>query len=311
MPELAALAGEASCIALREAVTGNLESKGDRDEAVRGAMRNLFDAIVTQSEDAVKEQVTALVERLRGAGTVQAEPSDSADAFAPSAAALALRLNEQFPLDVGVFAPFILNVLRLQPGEGVFLAANEPHAYLAGDCVECMACSDNVVRAGLTPKLKDKDTLVKMLTYSTGAPVIDSGSSLGPGLRRFAPPVPEFEILRVEVRPGASHGSASGGGGGGGEDSPGTGIIDASLGESGTAGAGSATGSGSGCSEDVETFAVGETTLPVVPSGAIVLVLEGEGEMRATAAADGVEAFAAAEGLGAQMAGEWGAVSRG
>ena len=33
--------------------------------------------------------------------------------------------------------------------------------------MECMACSDNVVRAGCTPKLKDKDVLCKMLTYKT------------------------------------------------------------------------------------------------------------------------------------------------
>lgn len=66
----------------------------------------------------------------------------------------------------------------VQPGEAIFLPANEPHAYIAGDCIECtvlllvrcllftvfcllfvylligclvgagMACSDNVVRAG-------------------------------------------------------------------------------------------------------------------------------------------------------------------
>ena len=34
--------------------------------------------------------------------------------------------------------------------------ANSP-----GDCVECMANSDNVVRAGLTPKLIDTPTLVR------------------------------------------------------------------------------------------------------------------------------------------------------
>ena len=34
---------------------------------------------------------------------------------------------------------------KLAPGQAVFLAANEPHAYLSGDCVEIMACSDNVV----------------------------------------------------------------------------------------------------------------------------------------------------------------------
>eukprot|EP00041_Stephanoeca_diplocostata_P013159 m.227536 g.227536 ORF g.227536 m.227536 type:complete len:74 (+) comp19245_c0_seq2:977-1198(+) len=49
----------------------------------------------------------------------------------------------------------------------MFLGPNEPHAYLFGDCVECMATSDNVVRAGLTPKFKDVDCLCNMLTYTT------------------------------------------------------------------------------------------------------------------------------------------------
>ena len=33
----------------------------------------------------------------------------------------------------------------LEPGEALFLPPNEPHAYLSGECVECMAASDNVV----------------------------------------------------------------------------------------------------------------------------------------------------------------------
>jgi mannose-6-phosphate isomerase class I len=45
-----------------------------------------------------------------------------------------------------------------------------------GDCVECMACSDNVVRAGLTPKLKDVETLVQMLTFNPQQPHIHSGT---------------------------------------------------------------------------------------------------------------------------------------
>lgn len=36
---------------------------------------------------------------------------------------------------------------------------------MAGDILECMACSDNVVRVGLTPKFRDVNTLVNMLTY--------------------------------------------------------------------------------------------------------------------------------------------------
>jgi len=58
---------------------------------------------------------------------------------------------------------------QLEPGQAIFLAANEPHAYLSGDIVECMACSNNVVRAGLTPKLRDVDTLCEMLTYKVSS----------------------------------------------------------------------------------------------------------------------------------------------
>lgn len=45
------------------------------------------------------------------------------------------------------------------------LGANEPHAYLSGEIIECMAASDNVVRAGFTSKYRDTQTLCSMLTY--------------------------------------------------------------------------------------------------------------------------------------------------
>lgn len=38
--------------------------------------------------------------------------------------------------------------------QAIYLAANVPHAYVSGELVECMATSDNVIRAGLTPKLR-------------------------------------------------------------------------------------------------------------------------------------------------------------
>lgn len=78
---------------------------------------------------------------------------------------LVVRLSEQYPNDPGAFAPLLLNCIKLQPGEAFFMGPDEPHAYLSGDILECMACSDNVVRAGLTPKFKDIDTLCSMLTY--------------------------------------------------------------------------------------------------------------------------------------------------
>ena len=76
-----------------------------------------------------------------------------------------MQLEKQYPADIGVISAFFLNYVKLNPGEALYLGANEPHAYLYGECIECMATSDNVVRAGLTPKLRDTQTLCSMLTY--------------------------------------------------------------------------------------------------------------------------------------------------
>eukprot|EP01064_Diplonema_japonicum_P027763 TRINITY_DN4092_c1_g3_i2.p1 TRINITY_DN4092_c1_g3~~TRINITY_DN4092_c1_g3_i2.p1 ORF type:complete len:385 (+),score=80.04 TRINITY_DN4092_c1_g3_i2:42-1196(+) len=108
-----------------------------------------------------------------------------------------LKLAAQFPNDTGALMVYVLNLIHMQPGQGVFLKPNEPHAYLFGNGVEIMAKSDNVVRAGLTPKFKDADTLLEMLTYDTGAVEelmfgYDSGSSVV----SYTPPasVPEFQL---------------------------------------------------------------------------------------------------------------------
>lgn len=47
-------------------------------------------------------------------------------------AELVERLHSDFPGDVGVFGPYLFNHLSLQPGQAIFLPANEPHAYLCG-----------------------------------------------------------------------------------------------------------------------------------------------------------------------------------
>jgi mannose-6-phosphate isomerase len=79
------------------------------------------------------------------------------------------RLTKDFPGDVGVWMVYFLNYLQLSPGDGLFLAPNEPHAYLSGNAVEIQASSDNVMRAGLTPKFKDVDRLLESLTYNTSS----------------------------------------------------------------------------------------------------------------------------------------------
>ena len=45
-----------------------------------------------------------------------------------------------FTGDPGCFAPFLLNVQKLEPGEAIFVPAGEIHAYIAGDCIEVKIC---------------------------------------------------------------------------------------------------------------------------------------------------------------------------
>lgn len=71
-----------------------------------------------------------------------------------------------FPGDVGVVLTLLLNYVRLQPGEAIFLAAGNVHAYLRGLGVEVMANSDNVLRCGLTSKHVDVAELLRITDFS-------------------------------------------------------------------------------------------------------------------------------------------------
>ncbi|MCG9639372.1 mannose-6-phosphate isomerase, class I [Vibrio sp. Isolate34] len=74
--------------------------------------------------------------------------------------ALIIELSHQYPNDIGLFCVLLLNLITLKPGEAMYLNANTPHAYVKGTGLEIMANSDNVLRAGLTPKHIDVAELV-------------------------------------------------------------------------------------------------------------------------------------------------------
>lgn len=178
-----AAAGDAACAA----------SSPDAASEFRALLRQAYTAFMSQPEAVVKQQTSALEARLTSSSTSTAAGPDGQ----LSADAAALRLCGQFPGDVGVLSPYLLNLVTLKPGQAIFLGANEPHAYLSGDCVEVMACSDNVVRAGLTPKFKDVQILCDMLTYSTGAPTVLDGEPLDSHTREYPAPVPEFVLQKI------------------------------------------------------------------------------------------------------------------
>lgn len=107
-------------------------------------------------------------------------------------------------LDRGLFSFFLLNLVRLDPGQAIFLGPGEPHAYLQGVGLEVMANSDNVLRGGLTPKHVDIDRLLDVLVFRDGpAQVIQADEARG-GV--YQTPAREFEVARADLRGGMSVG---------------------------------------------------------------------------------------------------------
>ena len=62
-----------------------------------------------------------------------------------------------------------------------------------------MACSNNVVRAALTPKFRDVNLLVEMLTYNMGAPAVLPAETVDACRKRYTPPINDFEIQILQV----------------------------------------------------------------------------------------------------------------
>jgi mannose-6-phosphate isomerase len=64
-----------------------------------------------------------------------------------------------------------------------------------------MATSDNVVRAGLTPKFKDVDVLVSMLTYRYGSAESQKMTpvKMGDHTLLYDPPIDEFSVAWTKM----------------------------------------------------------------------------------------------------------------
>ena len=116
-------------------------------------------------------------------------------------------LVARYPEDPGVVVTLLLNHVVLAAGEAMFVPAGMIHAYTSGFGVEIMASSDNVLRAGLTPKHVDVPELLRITDFNPTPPPRWASADRG-NVRVFSPPVGEFELVvlegpcRTEVGPG-------------------------------------------------------------------------------------------------------------
>lgn len=208
------LVGEKAVDEFQSAVNGKETSEKKEDEETnKKALQKLFGVLMnSQKEDVEKASKELIAEAGKDGAEFAGNGGSSNDG--QELADLVVRLDKQFPGDIGLFVLFFLNYVKLEVGEAMFLKADDIHAYLSGDIIECMAASDNVVRAGFTPKFKDVDTLITMLTYSY-APISEqkmdpvdypyvtlnaTAYSSGSEAALYDPPIEEFSVVKTDLK---------------------------------------------------------------------------------------------------------------
>ncbi|MFC0323504.1 mannose-6-phosphate isomerase, class I [Gallibacterium melopsittaci] len=106
-------------------------------------------------------------------------------------------------LDSGLLCFYLFNIVHLKQGEGIFQDAGIPHAYLRGQNIELMACSDNVIRGGLTPKYVDIPELLKIIDCSEITPKVIPMAETKIGYSTYRTPSQDFALANLNYQSGS------------------------------------------------------------------------------------------------------------
>lgn len=158
------------------------------------ALRALFTTWLTLPQDVLDELVEAVAAKC-------ADYSGDDEEFS-RVAETTCELARKYPGDPGVLGSMLLNRLRLQPGEAIYLGAGQLHAYLNGMGVEIMANSDNVLRGGLTSKHVDVVELLRVLSFRPLPDPVLQSRLTDDGWNDYDAPVREFRLRSRDLEPG-------------------------------------------------------------------------------------------------------------
>ncbi|MEV7982647.1 mannose-6-phosphate isomerase, class I [Streptomyces sp. NPDC086519] len=181
------------------------ESAGLLDGLGVNSLKPYVDVLRAHPEDAaLREVLTAILsaDREEMAHTV-AEATAACTRLGGDYAPYA-DIAHHYPGDPGVIAAMLLNHVRLQPGEALFLGAGIPHAYLNGLGVEIMANSDNVLRCGLTPKHVDVPELLRIVRFEAGDAGVLRPEAAPDGEEVYETPIDEFRLSRYVLPEGTA-----------------------------------------------------------------------------------------------------------
>lgn len=134
-----------------------------------GGIKGLFECVLSLPQEKVNEMIAEQAKQIVPLYLSNQLEKDSPDFWA-ARAILNLCCDGQY--DKGIFSIYLMNILNLKKGEGIFQGAGILHAYLEGQNIELMANSDNVLRAGLTNKHIDIPELLNQTSFVVTNPVI-------------------------------------------------------------------------------------------------------------------------------------------
>lgn len=164
-------------------------------------LKHVVKQMLTAKEQQIGETVSALHKLNKS--------SFGEDTYIPE---LIPRLAEQYDeTDPGLVVALItMNYLVLQPGEGIYIPADGIHAYLAGDIIECMARSNNVLNTGFCPSAErnSAELFCSCLTFTPHSreECILEQQAYGGGKNGktsiYKPPLSEFNMLVTELGKG-------------------------------------------------------------------------------------------------------------
>ncbi|WP_434999227.1 mannose-6-phosphate isomerase, class I [Vibrio scophthalmi] len=180
-----------------ETLRSEIDALQDRPSAA--GLRAFFSVVMNLSGEQKKQALSELHQTITG----KAKTSKAREAFA-----LIAEFSQEYADDIGLFSPLMLNVVELEPGEAMFLHAETPHAYVKGTGLEIMANSDNVLRAGLTPKHMDVAELIDNTQFVSVDP---TQIKLTPYQmeNKIGYPIPvddfAFEVLKADIEEKAQY----------------------------------------------------------------------------------------------------------
>lgn len=163
-------------------------------------IQRLYRSIMEMPQSDVDDLLEPLLERLETAALTDKK---SPDYWAARAAQDHPRKDGG--CDRGILSIYLLNIVHLFPGEGIYQGAGVPHAYMDGVNVELMSNSDNVFRGGLTSKHIDVPELLKSLVFESVTPQILQGEQVSATERVYFTPAPDFELSEITISESELH----------------------------------------------------------------------------------------------------------